>query len=36
LGNGEIKGKFNFKVSAASAKAIAAVEAAGGTVEIVK
>jgi large subunit ribosomal protein L15 len=36
LGNGEIKGKFTFKVSAASAKAIAAVEAAGGTVEIVK
>lgn len=36
LGNGEIKGKFTFKVNAASAKAKAAVEAAGGTVEIVK
>ena len=36
LGNGEIKGKFGFKVHAASAKAKAAVEAAGGTVEIVK
>jgi large subunit ribosomal protein L15 len=36
LGNGEIKGKFTFKVSACSASAKAAVEAAGGTVEIVK
>lgn len=36
LGNGELKGKFTFKVNAASEKAKAAVEAAGGTVEIVK
>lgn len=36
LGNGELKGKFGFKVHAISAKAKAAVEAAGGTVEIVK
>ena len=36
LGNGEIKGKFNFKVNAASEKAKAAIEAAGGTIEIVK
>ncbi len=36
LGNGELKGKFSFKVHAASAKAKAAVETAGGTVEIVK
>jgi large subunit ribosomal protein L15 len=36
LGNGELKGKYSFKVNAASAKAKAAVEAAGGTVEIVK
>ena len=36
LGNGEIKGKFAFTVSAASAKAKAAIEAAGGSVEIVK
>jgi len=36
LGNGEIKGKYNFKVNAVSAKAKAAIEAAGGTVEIVK
>ena len=36
LGNGEIKGKFTFKVNAVSAKAKAAIEAAGGTVEIVK
>src|SRR6476661_2215627 len=36
LGNGELKGKFNFKVNAASAKAKAAIEAAGGTLEIVK
>lgn len=36
LGNGELKGKFNFKVNAASAKAKEAIEAAGGTLEIVK
>lgn len=36
LGNGEVKGKFAFKVHAISAKAKAAVETAGGTVEIVK
>ncbi|MBK7885393.1 MAG: 50S ribosomal protein L15 [Chitinophagaceae bacterium] len=36
LGNGELKGKFSFKVNAVSEKAKAAIEAAGGTVEIVK
>lgn len=36
LGNGEIKSKVNFKVNAVSEKAKAAIEAAGGTVEIVK
>jgi large subunit ribosomal protein L15 len=36
LGNGELKGKFTFKVNAASEKAKAAIEAAGGTLEIVK
>jgi large subunit ribosomal protein L15 len=36
LGNGELKGKFTFKVNAASEKAKAAIEAAGGTIEIVK
>ncbi len=36
LGNGEIKGKFTFKVNAVSEKAKAAIEAAGGSVEIVK
>ena len=36
LGNGELKGKFAFTVQAASAKAKAAIEAAGGTIEIVK
>ncbi|RYY53793.1 MAG: 50S ribosomal protein L15 [Chitinophagaceae bacterium] len=36
LGNGELKGKFTFKVNAASDKAKQAVEAAGGTIEIVK
>jgi large subunit ribosomal protein L15 len=36
LANGELKGKFTFKVNAASAKAKAAIEAAGGTIEIVK
>ena len=36
LANGELKGKFTFKVNAMSEKAKAAIEAAGGTVEIVK
>jgi large subunit ribosomal protein L15 len=36
LGNGELKGKFSFRVNAASAKAKAAIEASGGTIEIVK
>jgi large subunit ribosomal protein L15 len=36
LGNGAIKGKVTFKINAISAKAKEAVEAAGGTVEIVK
>ena len=36
LGNGELNGKFTFKVNAASEKAKSAIEAAGGTVEIVK
>jgi large subunit ribosomal protein L15 len=36
LGNGEIKGKFAFKVNAISGKAKASIEAAGGSVEIVK
>ncbi|HEX7904466.1 MAG TPA: 50S ribosomal protein L15 [Chitinophagaceae bacterium] len=36
LGNGELKGKFTFKVNAVSEKAKTAIEAAGGTVEIVK
>ncbi len=36
LGNGEIKNKFTFKVNAISEKAKAAIEAVGGTVEIVK
>lgn len=36
LGVGEIKGKFSFKVNAISEKAKAAIEAAGGTVELVK
>jgi len=35
LGNGEVKGKYSFRVNAISAKAKAAIEAAGGTVEIV-
>jgi large subunit ribosomal protein L15 len=34
LGNGEIKSKFSFKVNAASAKAKAAIEAAGGKLEL--
>lgn len=36
LGNGELKGKYSFKVNAISGKAKEAIEAAGGTVEIVK
>jgi large subunit ribosomal protein L15 len=36
LGNGEIKGKFVFKVNAVSDKAKSAIEAAGGSVEIVE
>jgi len=36
LATGEIKSKVTFKVNAASEKAKAAIEAAGGTVEIVK
>jgi len=36
LGNGELKSKVNFKINAVSEKAKAAIEAAGGTVEIVK
>ena len=36
LGVGEIKGKFSFKVNAVSEKAKAAIEAAGGSVEIIK
>lgn len=36
LGNGEIKTKYAFKVNAVSEKAKSAIEAAGGTVEIVK
>lgn len=36
LGHGEITGKFSFKVNAISEKAKTAIEAAGGSVEIVK
>lgn len=36
LGNGELKGSYTFKINAISAKAKAAIESAGGTVEIVK
>ena len=36
LGNGELVSKLTFKVNAVSEKAKAAIEAAGGTVEIVK
>jgi large subunit ribosomal protein L15 len=36
LGNGELKNKFIFKVNAVSEKAKSAIEAAGGSVEIVK
>jgi large subunit ribosomal protein L15 len=36
LGNGELKTKLTFKVNAVSEKAKSAIEAAGGSVEIVK
>lgn len=36
LGNGELKSKLTFKVNASSEKAKAAIEAAGGTLEIIK
>jgi len=36
LGNGELKAKITFKVNAISGKAKTAIEAAGGTVELVK
>jgi large subunit ribosomal protein L15 len=36
LGNGELTGKMNFKVNAVSEKAKAAIEAAGGTIEVLK
>ncbi len=36
LGNGELKNKFTFKVNAVSEKAKAAIEAAGGSIEILK
>ena len=36
LGNGELKAKLSFRVNAISEKAKEAIEAAGGTVEIVK
>jgi large subunit ribosomal protein L15 len=36
LGTGELKTKFSFKVNAISEKAKSAIEAAGGSVEIVK
>ena len=36
LGNGELKNKFTFKVNAVSGKARSAIEASGGSVEIVK
>lgn len=36
LGNGELTGKFAFKVNAISEKAKTAIEAAGGTVEVLK
>lgn len=35
LGNGELKSKINFKVNAVSEKARKAIEAAGGTIELV-
>ena len=36
LGNGELKSKFIFKVNAVSEKAKSVIEAAGGSIEIVK
>jgi large subunit ribosomal protein L15 len=36
LGNGELKTKLTFKVNAVSGKAKAAIEGAGGTIEILK
>ena len=36
LGNGEITGKYTFKVNAVSEKAKSLIEAAGGSIEIVK
>ncbi len=36
LGNGEITGKLSFKVNAVSEKAKSAIEAAGGSIEILK
>jgi large subunit ribosomal protein L15 len=36
LGNGELKSKLSFKINAISDKAKAAIEAVGGTVEIIK
>ena len=36
LGNGELKSKLSFKINAISEKAKTAIEAAGGTVEIIK
>jgi len=36
LANGELKGKFSFKVHAISEKAKSLIEATGGTVEILK
>ena len=36
LGNGELKSKITFKVNAVSEKAKAAIEGAGGTIEILK
>ena len=36
LGNGELKAKLTFKVNAISEKAKSAIEAAGGTVEVIK
>ena len=36
LGNGELKGKINFRVNAVSEKAKSLIEAAGGSIEIIK
>ena len=36
LGNGELKTKLNFKVNAVSGKAKSAIEAIGGTLELIK